>query len=120
MLKLEFWVSGAILFVISLFYNRLAGYLERRGFPVTLYSLMVVVGVFYTLFLGGFVVGWETVIVIGLLFICSGAPLLAGGVSRFFKSRESEEERLLDLARKANTLPRRRRHGYMMGGARHG
>jgi hypothetical protein len=113
MLRLEFWVAGGILFVISLAYNRLAAVLDRKGFPLSLTPLLVVLGTFYTLFGAGFVVGWDNAILTGLLFICSGGPMIWGGLARFLRSREREAEAVAEITHQANNQPRNhRRHNY--------
>lgn len=82
------------LFLFGLGFNWLTGWLHQRGDNEGYTWLLVVVGVGVTLFVGGFVVGWEAVGVLFLLFAASGSPMAGGDVHRYLQARRAEAQAL--------------------------
>jgi hypothetical protein len=52
----------------------------------------VVGGVFVTLIAGGFVIGWEDTIAMGILFAASGLPMLIGSWARAVRDDEEAKK----------------------------
>lgn len=97
-IDVKFVSVGVILLIISIFYDKFVAKLEAKGHQDGFVPILVVVGVFYTLTLSALIVGWTPAILIGILFIFSGAPMIAGSINRYWIGKEREEERLSDLA----------------------
>lgn len=79
-----------VLFVISVVYNHLVGWLERNGLLDGLKAILVVFGVAYTLLVISPIVGARaTLVLIGGFFI-SLVPVTVGDISRHLEARLSE------------------------------
>jgi ACR3 family arsenite efflux pump ArsB len=90
------------LHLLSWGYNALIAWMERAGHLDGFVSLSVVVGVAYTVAGAGWLIGWDTVVTLALVFLASGIPMIAGSISRYIRERKAEEEYLFDQAKRLN------------------
>lgn len=79
---------GLLLFGIG--YNLLIHWLHRRGLNEGYVWLEVVVGVAVTLAAASFVIGWQAVVALFLLFAAAGVAPALGDMYRYVKARRAE------------------------------
>lgn len=82
------------LFVVSVGFNWLVDYSERRGWEEGYVSFLVVIGVAYTVTgaaIGG-LISWQDYQYLILAFVASGLPMIVGSVWRHVKVRELERQ----------------------------
>lgn len=73
----------ALLFLLSFVYDRyVVERIETRVPAVGVTAWEVVGGVAYTVFVAGFVVGFDVAVIVLLLFIPSGIPMILGSDAR--------------------------------------
>ncbi len=89
----KFIAVGLALFVGSIFYDRLVGWLERTGRDRGYTALLVVIGTAVTLAGLAIVAGLDLALLAAGLFAFSGAPMLYGSVRRYQDSRAEDELR---------------------------
>lgn len=79
-------------------YNTLVGWLERKAPGHGYTAFLVVGGVLVTLAGATFIIGWQAVLLVGLCFVASGLPMIAGSIWRYIRRQMSERERIFDGA----------------------
>ena len=110
---IEFVVVSMALALFGVGYNALTAWMERTGKMTGFTAMMVVGGVFGTLIGAAFVVGLPAALTVGLLFIASGGPMIAGAWARHTQERESEGAALREIVKlimeQADGFPREQR-----------
>ena len=90
-----FTIAALILMALSIALNELVTWLDDRHEGYT--SLLVVVGVGYTVIAAAFVIGIGNALVIAMLFVASGIPMVGGEIFREIRKRgqSKREARLM-------------------------
>ena len=88
-----------LLFVISLLYNQLVGWLERNGLLDGLKAILVFFGVGYTLLVISPIVGARTTSIMIGAFFASLLPVTVGDIGRHLEARLRELKHLRRLAK---------------------
>ncbi len=88
--------------LVSWGYNALVAWLEEKGYHDGFVSLMVVVGVSYTVLATAWLIGSQALVTLTLAFVASGIPMIVGSISRYIRERREEEKYLINHARKLN------------------
>lgn len=77
-----------VLFVISIGYDQIIRWMEKKGYDEGLTAFQVAVGTAYTLLVAVIAVGWAVALFILACFFASGLPMIAGAVWRYVKKRQ--------------------------------
>lgn len=88
-IRVDFGVVSAIFLGLVLFgisYNRVIGWAEHRGYIEGYTSLMVAVGVVFTL-IPLAILSWQFVLLVAGAFIASGTPMILGSITRYITQR---------------------------------
>lgn len=83
-----------ITFIFGLAYNGFVAWLERTGRDEGYTAFLVVGGVLATIALATPLIGVQSVLVVLLLFICTGSPMIVGSVYRHTEARRQAKEEL--------------------------
>lgn len=83
-------VTVGVLLAFGTFYNWLVLQLHRCGYNDGYVWLEVVVGVSVTVFVAGFTLGWQTVLLLVIYFAASGLPMAAGDIWRYIRANAAE------------------------------
>ena len=87
----------AALVIFGIGYNALVDRLEREVPDHGYASFLVAGGVLATLAGAAFLIGLADVLLVGLCFAASGAPMIAGSVSRWLR-RQARERTLMRIS----------------------
>lgn len=80
-------VICVFLFGFGVVFNWFTAWLHQQGYSDGYTWGLVVIGVVVTLLASGFVIGWTFVLVLFVLFACSGLPMALGNVWRYVQAK---------------------------------
>lgn len=80
--RLHFGLIAVALLLFGVLFNSLTAWLHRNGLKDGYTWLLVAAGVTVTLLAGGFLIGWQAVGILFVLFSCSGLPMALGDAWR--------------------------------------
>ena len=87
----RFGMVFVILILLGIGYNALVSWLERTHRLEGFVSLVVAIGVTWTLIGAALVVGVGHALTVALLFCASGGPMIWGSIARYVEQRHREE-----------------------------
>ncbi len=93
----ELAMACLCLLLFGVAYNLVVEYFQKRTQRYT--AELVVIGVLVTLAVSGFIIGWNSVLVILTLFTASGLPMVVGSWIRTAKDEEAAKKITQDAAR---------------------
>lgn len=83
----ELAVACLGLLLFGVLYNLVVEYFQRRTQRYT--AELVVIGVMVIVGVSGFIIGWDRVLVVLILFVAGGAPMVLGSWIRTAKDEEA-------------------------------